>query len=54
MAQPGLTQDLTTGQEAEPEVVQRSLPAAQVDECIAMGPLADDPSVTYKKVRLQN
>jgi hypothetical protein len=51
-ARPGRTQDLSTGDRAEPEVLHRSFPANEVEACQILGPLADDPPDAYKSVRL--
>jgi hypothetical protein len=50
--QPGYTQDLATGQPAEPEVLHTVFPAAEISQCIVAGPLQRDPSDRYKAIRL--
>jgi hypothetical protein len=52
LAQPGRTQDLQTGVRAEPELLHRAFPAAEVLECLVIGPFREDPPVDYKTVRL--
>lgn len=51
-ARPGRTQDLATGQRAEPEVLHAVFPAAEVEACLVGRRLTRDPSATYKSVRL--
>ncbi|MCY2994633.1 MAG: hypothetical protein NTY19_43245 [Planctomycetota bacterium] len=51
-AQPGRTQDLATGSPSEPEVLHAVFPAAEVEACVVLGPLTNDPPETYKSVRL--
>jgi hypothetical protein len=49
---PGRTQDLTTGEPAELEVLHRTFPADQVEEFVVLGPLTGNPPDDYKPVRL--
>ena len=52
LAQPGRTQNLATGEPAEPEVLHAAIAAAEVEECLIAGPLTQDPPDAYKAIRL--
>lgn len=52
IAKPGRTQDLSTGEAAEPEVVHRTFPAKEVEHVMVLGPLTTDPPDNYKARRL--
>jgi hypothetical protein len=51
-AKPGRTQDIGTGEPAEPEVLHRTLLAQEVENVMVLGPLTTDPPDNYKAVRL--
>ncbi len=52
IAQPGRTQNLATGEPAEPEVLHAAIAAAEVEVCLIAGPLTQNPPETYKAIRL--